>query len=230
MTTIGYGDFYPRTTPGRIITFFLAIWGVIITSLTVIALDTFVQVTERQKKAFHMIKSMKIRDNITNTASSLIANIYRAYRLKGSGTLFESIRVEVAIRKCKESFLQFRGATRELRNHLTERSIYDVLIFENDTIRYQLDENIELQDTIMESAKEILEKVNRLKKESLNYQNHNSSTQPNAQQKRVSIFQPAADNSEIRTNLMDDLDRYVEKKDQRRRQSIRGGNLLFNQR
>ena len=56
MTTIGYGDFYPRTFPGRCLTFILAIWGVIVVSLTVVALSSFVEPTNRQEKAFAMIK------------------------------------------------------------------------------------------------------------------------------------------------------------------------------
>jgi potassium intermediate/small conductance calcium-activated channel subfamily N protein 2 len=38
MTTVGYGDFYPRTLIGRIIDTLLVVWGVFIVSLMVVLL------------------------------------------------------------------------------------------------------------------------------------------------------------------------------------------------
>jgi len=38
MTTVGYGDFFPRTSFGRIIDAVLVIWGTFIVSLMVVVL------------------------------------------------------------------------------------------------------------------------------------------------------------------------------------------------
>lgn len=38
MTTVGYGEFFPRTIPGRTVIFITTIWGVFIVSLLVVAL------------------------------------------------------------------------------------------------------------------------------------------------------------------------------------------------
>jgi hypothetical protein len=38
MTTLGYGDFYPRTLIGRIIDVGLIVWGIFIVSLMVVVL------------------------------------------------------------------------------------------------------------------------------------------------------------------------------------------------
>lgn len=38
MTTVGYGDFYPRTLIGRIIDVFLIVWGSVIVSLIIVVL------------------------------------------------------------------------------------------------------------------------------------------------------------------------------------------------
>ena len=38
MTTVGYGDFFPRTLIGRIIDVFLVIWGIFVVSLMVLVL------------------------------------------------------------------------------------------------------------------------------------------------------------------------------------------------
>ena len=38
MTTVGYGDIFPMTNPGRLIAFFICIWGVSLVSMMVVAL------------------------------------------------------------------------------------------------------------------------------------------------------------------------------------------------
>jgi voltage-gated potassium channel len=41
MGTIGYGDYYPRTIPGRIVIFLTSICGVLLTSLLIVALSAY---------------------------------------------------------------------------------------------------------------------------------------------------------------------------------------------
>lgn len=38
MTTVGYGDFYARSTLGRLVSVVIALWGIIITSMLVVSL------------------------------------------------------------------------------------------------------------------------------------------------------------------------------------------------
>lgn len=51
MSTVGYGDFYPRTIPGRWITFLGAIVGVILVSLLVVALTNTLNMSNAECKA-----------------------------------------------------------------------------------------------------------------------------------------------------------------------------------
>lgn len=45
MTTVGYGDYYPKTLPGRAIGFFMCIYGVISVSLMVLTLENILKMT-----------------------------------------------------------------------------------------------------------------------------------------------------------------------------------------
>lgn len=54
LTLVGYGDMYPKTLPGRILAFFLCIWGVFITSLLVVTLTNYVTLTPSELKALKL--------------------------------------------------------------------------------------------------------------------------------------------------------------------------------
>ncbi len=40
MTTVGYGDYFPKTIPGRFIIFMTAIAGVLLSSLLIVSLSS----------------------------------------------------------------------------------------------------------------------------------------------------------------------------------------------
>jgi hypothetical protein len=52
MTTVGYGDFYPKTNIGRIVGIVIAFWGVFIVSLFVVSLSTMLEFDSGELKAF----------------------------------------------------------------------------------------------------------------------------------------------------------------------------------
>lgn len=41
MATVGYGDYYPKTMPGRIVGLFSAISGIILSSLLIVSLSAY---------------------------------------------------------------------------------------------------------------------------------------------------------------------------------------------
>lgn len=49
MTTIGYGEFFPRTLFGRILDIVIAIWGIFTVSLTVVVLNNTLSSKKKYK-------------------------------------------------------------------------------------------------------------------------------------------------------------------------------------
>ena len=107
MTTIGYGDYFPRTPIGRIVTFLLSIWGVIIVSSMVVVLSTYVTPSNVERKAFYMIKKLGIRSRLKENSSYILLHLAKASRLFRSIKVADS-RVVRSIKNYKKHFKIFR--------------------------------------------------------------------------------------------------------------------------
>jgi hypothetical protein len=75
MTTVGYGDIFPRTIIGRLTGLCCAIYGTGIVSLMLVTFTTFFQMDSCQSRAFTVIKRLKIRDRIKENAGMLLLTI-----------------------------------------------------------------------------------------------------------------------------------------------------------
>jgi hypothetical protein len=61
MGTLGYGDYTPATYPGRIISFFAAISGIIISSLLILTLGRYLSMSSGENKAHVTLKRLELR-------------------------------------------------------------------------------------------------------------------------------------------------------------------------
>jgi voltage-gated potassium channel len=77
MTTVGYGDIFPRTILGRFTALSCAVYGTAIVSLMLVSFTNFLQMDSPQGMAFTIIKRLKIRDLIKENAGRLLITINR---------------------------------------------------------------------------------------------------------------------------------------------------------
>mmetsp|Transcript_3248 Transcript_3248/g.2795 ORF Transcript_3248/g.2795 Transcript_3248/m.2795 type:complete len:132 (+) Transcript_3248:817-1212(+) len=61
MTTVGYGDFYPRTHLGRVVIFIVCIWGVSVVSLMVVTVTNVLTMTPAQEKSLTVMERLGLR-------------------------------------------------------------------------------------------------------------------------------------------------------------------------
>lgn len=74
MTTVGYGDYYPVTTLGRLINIFVSLWGNCLTSFMVVALHNGLVFDENQEKAFEL----RERQLLVETLRKKVAMFFKA--------------------------------------------------------------------------------------------------------------------------------------------------------
>ena len=79
MTTVGYGDMYPRTLPGRILIFFLCLWGIFMVSLIVVSLTSKVSLTVAEEKALTVFSRLEAKRNVERYSARVICSFARYY-------------------------------------------------------------------------------------------------------------------------------------------------------
>jgi hypothetical protein len=82
MTTVGYGDFYPRSHLGRLVGVISCIVGMLLLSLIVVFLGSMSEFSPEEKKAFSKLKKLFASDNVENKAANVIKNIFFLNRLR----------------------------------------------------------------------------------------------------------------------------------------------------
>lgn len=64
MGTVGYGDYFPRTYPGRSIIFLASISGIVMTSLLIITLSRYLAMDNTETKAHITNQRLKLRGHL----------------------------------------------------------------------------------------------------------------------------------------------------------------------
>lgn len=97
MTTVGYGDFYPRTNLGRFIGVLACIVGLLILSLIIVFLGSVTDFSYEEKKAYSKLKKLFADDNVENKAANVIKSVFLLRKLN-SDYIFRSRRNNLMLR------------------------------------------------------------------------------------------------------------------------------------
>ena len=72
ISTVGYGDLYARTVPGKIIIFFVCIFGVFVVSLMVVTLTNSLMTTSLENKAIVVLQRIEMKKQIIESAGTVL--------------------------------------------------------------------------------------------------------------------------------------------------------------
>jgi hypothetical protein len=127
MTTIGYGDYIPKTSLGRLVTFMLSIWGVIIVSTMVVVLSTYVTPSNVQKKAFYMVSRLQQLTKLKQKVSLVLLHLTKAHLFfRKSKTLTPELKSE--IKKFNQNLNEFSDMQDEFKSFNYSEPIQEIVI------------------------------------------------------------------------------------------------------
>ena len=75
MTTVGYGDFFPGENYGRIIVILAYLVGALLVSMTVVSLAIISEFSEKENRAYSIIKKLKANNNALYKAADVISSL-----------------------------------------------------------------------------------------------------------------------------------------------------------
>ena len=128
MTTVGYGDFFPRTHYGRFIAVLACIWGIFLISMMVVTLTNFLLFSNEESRSFHYINRVKALEDSKKYAKLYIKaqlERYLYYRRMKKGQDFQSyidnlnLVVKYHFKKFKEAQNRAKFADIEAAEMLT---------------------------------------------------------------------------------------------------------------
>lgn len=64
MTTVGYGDIYPKSDLGRITGIIICIWGVFIVSVFVVTLTNLLDFEKNEDKTYQLLYKLKYKEKL----------------------------------------------------------------------------------------------------------------------------------------------------------------------
>lgn len=83
MTTVGYGDFFPKSVVSRIIGILCSFYGVYLVSLFVIALENLLLFDQSEERSYELISRLEDKEELKLEAINVITSAFRHKKAKG---------------------------------------------------------------------------------------------------------------------------------------------------
>ena len=170
--TVGYGDFYPQTTLGKIIAVLACVWGTILISLMVVSMTFSVEFSPQEEKAFAEIKRNKMQITLKKYAMTLIRNATQLAILtekRREMTISQKYDIESKYKdlivKYQTSYKKYINFKKQLilidQDETPENILYDI----NDNILTEMDNLISLANKSVSKISKYLKKSETLQDE-----------------------------------------------------------------
>ena len=132
-TTVGYGDYYPYTLPGRVWAVLLFFFGAFLSAMIVVTLSNTFAMNCSEAKVYYMIKKLDTKDNLEIKSSVLISYWWRLSKLhlekdKRTFSYLDDFRLSRQTTTYREAFKDFKNQKREFLSYNGGGEFMDFLI------------------------------------------------------------------------------------------------------
>lgn len=119
MTTVGYGDYYPTSLPGRIVGLMVCVWGVAMISIMVYSFTNSLELSNFEERALSLHRKLEFKDQLKIAAANILVH---AYRYKTIASKFPDDKISLSI------YLgRFHRALKEFqRSRLKKKILYNL--------------------------------------------------------------------------------------------------------
>jgi len=122
MSTVGYGDVYPKTRFGRILGAFVCIWGVVVESMMVVTLSEGLEFSSPQKNSYTLMQRLYYRDELQMRAVKALKSMFQYKKKnKAKNLLYTTKKINLSKRNLqleksfKRQMFKFKKKESEMR-------------------------------------------------------------------------------------------------------------------
>ena len=157
MTTVGYGDFFPKTHFGRILIIFSAFVGIYFISMMMIIMTQKSILTESEQRSYKLITRLKFRNELKDIYSKMIFHAFKMVKTKNEKKkkILDVKEYEIKYSYEKRSVISLIEENKILLEKI--KSFYFIPTKEQ---LYDISERIDLDIKEIKSEIEILTKMN----------------------------------------------------------------------
>lgn len=115
MSTVGYGDFFPKTSMGRFVGVIICLWGVVVVSIFVVTVTNMLAFDPTEEKTYSLLQRLSYKEDLKKQATYVLAAAYKGRSIlkknsKNSRSYIGSIR------DFRKNILSFQRTARTVRS------------------------------------------------------------------------------------------------------------------
>lgn len=147
MTTVGYGDFYPKSNISRLVGIICSFYGVYVVSLFVIALNSLLIFDQSEDRSYELISRLEEKEELKLEAVNVITSAFRHKKAKSNHPNNKNIILS-KLKTFRKYLMNFQQIAKSIRgNYSTDTPL--------DRVRREIDDLREAIESLHGSLKSI---------------------------------------------------------------------------
>lgn len=163
MTTVGFGDIYPSSIPGRVIGILGSFMGVFLVSMLVVTITNVLMLSDYEQNVFLIVEKLHLEKDYFLTSQELITKYFKLVKLYKQEQKKSTNADMTMLKKRKYDYLKnyyrFQKKSTEIQSTFPPYSIYDAINENLNNIEEEFSEMNKKQEGLSQNVIDILDKL-----------------------------------------------------------------------